>query len=189
LRIEGTTLYGFIDGYSALPGIELSTPSGIVTIAPDAFNATIVESSPENIGSLKFEGDTVEAIKSSSFKGCVGISGPVEFPSTLSQLEDNAFDGCTGITAIDLSRCTQLTSSGIGDGVFNNCSSINTVELPSSLTSIPNDIFTGCTGITSLTLPANSFIAYDDQFADSPISQGNGVVYVSASYLPQYESQ
>lgn len=75
----------------------------------------------------------------------------ITFPENLTSIGFSAFYGCTGLTNIDLSRCTNLTS--IRDGVFYECSGLISITLPESLISIGDFAFAYCTGLTSITLP------------------------------------
>ncbi len=99
-------------------------------------------------------------------------------PSSLTSIGDYAFDGCTYLTSIDLSKCTSLESIGnyvfsgrkanftsidlsqctslisIGEYAFYNCQSLTEVDLSNctSLISIGNDAFYFCIGLTSIDL-------------------------------------
>ena len=57
----------------------------------------------------------------------------------------SAFIDCSGLTEVDLSQCTNLTS--IGDSAFEGCSGLKSIDLPSSLTSIGEGAFEGCTNL------------------------------------------
>ena len=59
-----------------------------------------------------------------------------------------AFEGCTGITSVDMSACTSLTSIGLK--AFKNCTGLKEVKLPKSLTKIDRHAFEGCSGLTSV---------------------------------------
>ena len=64
-----------------------------------------------------------------------------------------AFFGCKGLTSLDLSACTSLTT--IGECAFYGCTGLTEVKLPASLTTIDRSAFYGCTGLTEIKLPAN----------------------------------
>lgn len=93
----------------------------------------------------------LDVIGERAFYGCKAMK-TVTFPSTLTEIEAEAFNGCTNLSGIDLSKCTELTS--IGENAFLSCtSSTGTVNLSNTkLSSIPNSTFKNCT-ITAVTFP------------------------------------
>jgi hypothetical protein len=74
----------------------------------------------------------------------------VILPSSVIAIEQNAFNGCTGLTDI-----TSILSSVnvVGEYAFWGCTGITTLEFPSSVQSIGNSAFGLCTGLTSITIP------------------------------------
>ena len=66
------------------------------------------------------------------------------------EINPYAFSSCSGLTEVDLSNCTSLTS--IGDHAFSGCSGLTGITLPSSLTSIGIYAFDGCSGLTEVDL-------------------------------------
>lgn len=84
-----------------------------------------------------------------SFYNCTEITS-VAFPSSLTAIGVQAFYGCTGLTNLNLSECTDLTS--IGEAAFAYCTGLTHIALPSSLTAIGVEVFSGCTGVTKLNL-------------------------------------
>ena len=79
----------------------------------------------------------------------------INLPSSLTSIEESAFQYCSGLTSIDLSNCTSLTSIGIY--AFSGCSGLTEVDLSNctSLTSIGDYAFSGCSGLTGITLPSS----------------------------------
>ena len=72
----------------------------------------------------------------------------IEFSSTLETIGSYAFRGCSGLTEVDLSKCTSLTS--IGWSAFDGCSGLTSIIFPSSLTSIESAAFYHCSGLETL---------------------------------------
>ena len=70
--------------------------------------------------------------------------------SRTTEINQYAFQDCSGLTSIDLSNCTSLTS--IENHAFYGCSGLTSLTLPSSLTSIGSYAFLGCSGLTSIDL-------------------------------------
>lgn len=73
----------------------------------------------------------------------------VSLPSTLRQIGNGAFKGCSHLTRIDLP--TSVTS--IGDRAFMECTELEAFDWPGIITSIPNDAFNDCSSLTTFTIP------------------------------------
>ena len=110
-----------------------------------------------------------------------GITDAVEIPAivsdgtttfTVTELGDEAFYNCTGLTSVILpdgltrigadafSNCRGLTSITLPDGItsiesytFLDCSGLTSLTLPDGITSIESYTFLGCSGLTSIILP------------------------------------
>ena len=85
----------------------------------------------------------------------------VDLPSNITSIGSYAFYACSGLTSIDLSRCTSLTS--IGERAFNSCSGLTCIVIPLSVTSIGQSAFSNCYALaevydlsSSLTITAGS---------------------------------
>ncbi len=114
-----------------------------------------------------------------------GYGGDVIIPDGVTNIGENAFSGCKGLTSITIpqgvtsigdkafSGCTGLTSVIIPDGViyidnwaFDHCSGLTSVTIPESVTNIGSQAFEGCSGLTSVTIPEGvtsiSYGAFDD---------------------------
>ena len=89
----------------------------ITTIEKNAFNATVEEK-----------------------KACAKIKSVI-FPTTLTTLKTNAFDGCNGLEKIDLSK-TQVTY--IGQEAFSYCMNLKEAILPENLTGLDSFAFWHC---------------------------------------------
>lgn len=95
-------------------------------------------------------------------------------------IPQNAFKGCTGITALELPEsgsltignyafyeCTSLTGTltipasvtAIGQSAFRSTGLTGTLTIPKSVTSIGEYAFYGCTGITALALPTEGSLS------------------------------
>ena len=75
----------------------------------------------------------------------------VEIGSSITNISDNTFDGCSGLTSITIPD--SVTS--IGYGAFINCSSLTSINIPNSVTNIGGCAFQGCSGLTSINIPAS----------------------------------
>ena len=73
----------------------------------------------------------------------------LEIPSSVTNIGDYAFYGCSGLTSITIPNSVAT----IGEYAFYNCSGLTSVTIPSSVTSIGNNAFSGCSGLTSINIP------------------------------------
>ena len=99
--------------------------------------------------SVTYNGATygVTSIGSSAFDGCTGLTS-IEIPNSVTSIGNGAFIDCTGLTSVTIPN--SVTS--IGEGAFENCTGLTSIEIPNSVTSIGNWAFSGCTGLTSVVL-------------------------------------
>ena len=72
-------------------------------------------------------------------------------PSSVTTINIQAFDGCTGLTSITIPE--GVTS--IGEYAFSGCTGLTSITLPSSLTTISRCAFQACTGLTHVTFNCN----------------------------------
>ncbi len=80
------------------------------------------------------------------------ISRPItaiRFPSSVTEICDGAFHGCTELTEITLP--SSITT--LGSQVFQGCAGLSTATLQCRVTELPHMTFEGCTSLTSVTLP------------------------------------
>lgn len=72
----------------------------------------------------------------------------------------NAFDGCTGLTSVDFSATTALSS--ISNNAFYGCAGLTgSLTLPDSVTAIGGYAFYGCTDLRgALVVPDNTYYLY-----------------------------
>ena len=73
----------------------------------------------------------------------------MEFPEGLWRIGTSAFEGCTGLTTLDLPEGLEI----IGFRAFNGCTGLITLNLSKNLRTIDDFAFSGCTGLTTLDLP------------------------------------
>ena len=75
--------------------------------------------------------------------------GKIIIPNSVTSIGDGAFDDCTSITSITIGN--SVTS--IGKWAFNGCTSLTSITIPNSVTRIGYSAFDGCSSITSITIP------------------------------------
>lgn len=120
--------------------------------------------------------NSVTAIGSAAFNGCIGLSS-ITIPNSVTSIDDSAFNGCTGLTSITIpsavetiggyafKNCDGLASVAFnaencvyggqrqGNSVFDGCSSLTSLTFGEKVSKIPDYTFKGCTGLTSVTFP------------------------------------
>ena len=74
----------------------------------------------------------------------------VTFENGASMIPNGIFSDCTGIESVDLPESVE----SIGINSFKNCSSLTAIDLPEGLTSINNFAFSDCTSLSDVTLPS-----------------------------------
>lgn len=162
--------YAFKDCIS-LEDIDL--PENLIGIGADVFsNCSIkrigIGASLKNISGLPLWDDQLEKIEvadgNKSFSSLDGVlldnaktnvllcprswSGDFVVPSTVKSITSEAFQGCTGLGAIEFSEGLEK----IDKNAFRGCSEIETLTFPASLTSIGEYAFSGCTSLSDITI-------------------------------------
>lgn len=123
----------------------------------------------------------------------------VSLPSTLTLIDDNAFNYCAQLTAINIPAAVTTIGKGtfaatgitnitipsgvtaIADQTFSGCHDLATVILPSTVTSIGISAFNGCDALTGIALPSGVTSIGDDAFSScgfSSISLPNGLTSI-----------
>lgn len=85
------------------------------------------------------------------FKGQKRIStlNELYYFTSLKEISDEAFSGCTQLTALRLPK----TLKAIGSKAFKDCAKLTSVELPAGITTIKDNAFNGCKLLNGITLP------------------------------------
>ena len=91
---------------------------------------------------------SVTNIENRAFQSCTGLTS-IEIPSSVTSIGINAFQNCSGLTSIEIPE--SVTS--IGQYAFSGCIGLTSIEIPNSVTSIGEFVFSGCTGLTSIEIP------------------------------------
>ena len=95
------------------------------------------------------DGYTVQSISSGAFQNKTTLRGAT-LPNTVIAIGDNAFRGCTGLTAVSLPTVT-LTS--IGSYAFYGCTSLEALVLPDSVATLGSNVFRNCTNLAAVNYP------------------------------------
>jgi len=79
--------------------------------------------------------------------------GRIFIPKTIKRIRNKAFKECDGLTAVDLSGCSEITEiGGWKDGVFENCSNLKSIDLSSCSKLLKLGGFSGCSKLKSVNL-------------------------------------
>lgn len=117
---------------------------------------------PNSIG-----GKTITAIGESAFSGNTKITS-VSIPSSVTQIKGQAFNECSGLTAVAFAEGSQLSTIGIHAFYF--CSKLTSIIIPASVTNIGSRAFEGCgelgsivveSGNTTYKSDGNCLLTYD----------------------------
>ena len=94
--------------------------------------------------------DTVTVIGSGAFEGCTNLES-ITLSKKLKEIQAKAFYGCTSLKSIVLPDSMQK----IGMSAFEGCSSLSNVILGNGLSYIDVWAFNSCSSLKSITIPRN----------------------------------
>ncbi len=92
-------------------------------------------------------------IKDHVFEGCESLT-KVTIGSQVTNIEYNAFRGCSNLVTVIFEEGSQLES--IGEYAFYNCSSLSSITIPASVTSIARNTFSGCSNLATVIIEKGS---------------------------------
>lgn len=128
----GTNAFNAMDN---LQYVDFSALNMLQEIAKGAFQNS------KNLQVSNFSDESLlRTIGENGFSSCAKLNFTV-LPPMLSELGSMAFNGCTGLTTLDLTQCTSLKSISLY--CFYGCNNLKLVDetLPTSLTDIGNSAF------------------------------------------------
>ena len=99
----------------------------------------------------------VTRIEENAFNGCTGLAS-ITIPNSVTSIGRNAFEGCSSLTSIIIPN--SVTS--IGNYAFDSCSGLTSIIIPNSVTSIENNAFDCCSGLTSIIVESGNSV-YDSR--------------------------
>lgn len=98
-----------------------------------------------------------------SFAECTGLTGDLNLPSSIRNLNIGSFQGCTGFTSL-------VINTGVREiprQCFNRCSGLCEVYLPSDLESIDDIAFGNCDNLDKVYIPRSVTYISETAFARS----------------------
>ena len=144
LDVNGNTIYYYVGGYTG-------NYYAYVTYATSSYNSYSGNVVIPQTVTTNDKTYTVKYIDEAAFKNSTGLTS-VTLPSSIIQISKNAFEGCSGLTTINLGE-TSVTS--IGNYVFKGCTSLESITIPATATSLGTNVFEGCTNLASITIPSS----------------------------------
>lgn len=116
-----------------------------------------VEEESGSIGAFAFENcvnlqsidiSSVSNVGESAFSGCTSLSDII-LSDELTVIEDCAFYNCLGLSELEIPN----NVTEISEGAFSGCASLNSIEFPETLSIIDEQAFSGCSSIESIVIP------------------------------------
>lgn len=141
--VNGNTIYYYVGGYAG-------NYYAYVTYATSSYNSYSGNVVIPQTVTTNDKTYTVKYIDEAAFKNSTGLTS-VTLPSSIIQISKNAFEGCSGLTSINLWE-TSVTS--IGNYVFKGCTSLESITIPATTTSLGTNVFEGCISLETITIPS-----------------------------------
>ena len=107
--------------------------------------------------------ESLQLLESSAFQGCTSLSMAVLAGSTLPEIPENAFSGCSMLEYVTMSNSVKK----IGASAFSNCINLRSMTFPPALTEIGEYAFSMCTSLKNLTIPETVETVGKDAFFNS----------------------
>ena len=130
-------------------------PSGIQNIGSWAFSYL------DNVSGITVP-NSVERIGAWAFHASSGLKS-ITLSSSLTEIGDYAFCDCSNIR-LTLPDTVRM----IGEGAFQNCTSLTQLQLPNALETIGSFAFQGSSGLRKMTIPGSVIMIGESVFDDIP---------------------
>ena len=104
---------------------------------------------------------TVTELGNNVFYGCTSIT-TIQLPNTITKIGSGAFNGCSLLSLINIPNKLEI----IEDNTFNGCVVLSAIDIPVSVKTISNNAFSGCTALTSITIPTSIESIGDNAFSE-----------------------
>jgi hypothetical protein len=135
---------------------SITIPAGVTSLGDSVFltcnGLTAINVSSTNPVYSSVAGVLFDKGKMTLIETPVLISGSYTVPNTVTSVGDNAFYGCSNLTAISLD--TNLMS--IQSSAFAYCTGLTSLNIPGAVTNIGPSIFLGDNGLAAITVATNN---------------------------------
>ena len=132
----------------------VTIPSSVTTIGVEAFSycSNIATMTVED-GNTKYDSRNgcnaiIEQESNTLIAGCKNTI----IPDDVTNIDNNAFEGCSGLTTITIPASVK----SIGSYAFEGCSGLTTITIPASVTNIGYAAFAGCSNLATMTVDAGN---------------------------------
>lgn len=185
LAINSETLKGIADAIRAKTGkIGLITPTDMPAEIRNLNTGTPPETADALIDKsiTQFTSDTLTKAGVTSFYYCDKLSS-INTPN-LEIIEGGSFQYCKALTEVNFPKVTDL-----GDEAFSYCTALERADF-SNLVTIGFGAFANCSKLWVLILRSEKPCELLDAaaFADTPIENGLGVIFVPAALVDEYKT-
>ena len=162
---------------------SITIPSSVTDIDSGVFagctSLTSITVSPENKKYTSVDGVLFSKDMSDLIMFPCGYTGNYAIPETVKTIEDDAFNGCKGLTSITIPNSVTKAEGSVFEGciglkevvipgsigkiysTFRNCANLETVIIRNGINKIGYSSFENCTNLTSVKIP-NSVLEIDD---------------------------
>ena len=118
------------------------------------------------------------------FKGNTNITSFDELGQFgVTSLYEGAFNGCTALESIDISKIGALTTRDSFGGTFQNCSSLLKIKTSNTLTTIPVNCFRGCSSLKLVDLGESVVTLKATILQNAPVT----TIIMRSTTPPNYE--
>ena len=157
---------------------RLITRAGNCTLGVSIFANTGVITTINLADGLELLNDGTYKIKNSAYTGATNLTGKIDLSNiqldngqlaTITQIGNNAFDGCSEITNVVIPN----TVISIGTSAFRMCTKLKSVKISSNIITFPNDIFNNCTELSEIEIPDNIETIGERAFQNTSLSEIN----------------
>jgi hypothetical protein len=134
---------GAFRGCTSLGSVDLSH-TGVTTISGSLFSGcTGLETVILPVNLTGFGNPSYDYGYQGAFQGCTALDSINLADTKLTNIGENAFNGCISLTSLVLPG----TLTTIGDAAFNGCMNLTSLEVPDSITSAGIRVFAGCSSL------------------------------------------
>jgi hypothetical protein len=131
---------------------SINIPASVLSIGNYAFygctQLTALQAHVSNKIFSSLDGVLFNKNQDSLFICPLGKVGKYTIPSTVTAIDFSAFDGCVGLTAVEI----PASVTSIGSYAFEYCSGLSEISLPTKITTIGSGAFYACTNLQKISI-------------------------------------